>query len=367
MAGDMATMTLEDMETPDASMPPEDQGETSQDQGGGVEDMADMGGVTPDMADMSGEEDMATGPCVRPDEGTNTREGQPADGWRWRKGGRVFPNLDDNFEAGDGDFAPSLIPEGEGYRLYFARRRARTFELWTATSADGSEWSEAVRVMGLEGGNYPSAVRQADGSVRLWFGSGSFDVATSTDGVAFTDQERRILTPTQVGGFAQVSMIYPEVIPSNAGDGYQMWFMGFNGQGFAIGTAYSSDGISWTPESEPVLESRSGDGYDSSAIGQPDVVRVGDRLYMWHGGYDTSNTDPGPWRVALATSGDDGATWEREGVSVALAANGDDMWSTRDPAVIRKSDGSGWLMVYVGMRDDSKYRLLTASSDACVR
>lgn len=363
----------------DMNVTPGDQGTSDMvstgDMPGTTQDMGlDLGGQTSDMtSDMTGTTqdmptDMASGPCVPPDTDVSTREGQPSDGWRWRKGTRVFPNNDESFEAGDGDFAPSIITEGEGYRIYFARKRAQGFSLWTATTLDdGDTWSEPVNVMGLEGQNYPSAIRQADGSVRLWFGSGSFDVATSQDGVNFTDQQRRILTPTQVGGFAQVSMIYPDVVASDAGNGYQMWYTGFDGQQLRIGTAFSADGVAWTPLGQAVLERRGGEGYDNQAVGQPEVRRIGSSLYMWHGGYDTSNTDPGPWRIGLAVSEDDGTTWSRAGVSVPLAANGDDMWSTRDPAVIPKADGSGWIMVYVGMSDDSKYRLLTAQSNACIR
>lgn len=348
-----------DQDSPDASAP--DLGDTND--AGADAGEGDMGGEE-DMADA----DMSAGPCIPPDTDVRTPEGQPSDGWRWSRVGRVFPDLDEaDIMANDGDFSPSIITEpGGGYRLYFARRRSRAYELWTSTSQDGESWSEPERLMGLMGENYPAALRQADGSVRLWFGSGSFDVATSQDGVTFTDQQRRILTPTQVGTFAQTSLIYPEVRPSLAGDGYRMWFTGFNGQQLSIGTAYSADGISWTPEPSPVVTLREGGDFDNKAVGQPEVHLTPDALYMWHGGYDTSNTDPGPWRIGLSRSTDDGSTWERMGVSLPLTEDGDDMWSTRDPAVIQKSDGSGWLMVYVGMRDDSIYRLLTATSDACI-
>ena len=366
-AGDDMQPLTEEMGSGSADLGPDMADDSTPDAGepadSGLDAGHDMGA---DMAlDM---EDMATTPCTPPDTNARTREGQPSDGWRWTKKGRVFAAMDETgIMPNDGDFSPTLITEpGGGYRVYFARRRSRTFELWTSTSQDGEAWSDPVRLMGLMGENYPSALRQADGSVRLWFGSGSFDVATSQDGVTFTDQQRRILTPTQVGTFAQTSLIYPEVRRSLAGDGYRMWFTGFDGQQLSIGTAYSADGVTWTPETSPVLTRRDAGDFDNKAVGQPEVYLTQDALYMWHGGYDTSNTDPGPWRIGLSRSTDDGSTWERVGVSLPLSEVGDDMWSTRDPAVIEKTDGSGWLMVYVGMRNDSVYRLLTATSDACI-
>lgn len=334
-----------------------------------VEDMTpdqDQGAME-DMDDTSDMTDMSESDCIGPDVDVTTREGHLSDGWRWTKQGRVFAQDPAGAAAGEGDFAPSIITEpGGGYRIYFARRRGVGFTLWTATSQDGLSWTDAVEVMGLEEGNYPAAIRQQDGSVKLWFGSGSFDVATSQDGVTFSDQQRLILTPSQVGTFGSVSLIYPEVRQVPGSSDYNMWFMGFDGQEFRIGTAQSADGVDWTPQANAILESRGGTEYDSSAVGQPEVWYGDDAMYMWHGGYDTSNTNPGPWRIALARSTDNGATWERQGISLPLAETGDDMWSTRDPAVIKKADGSGWLMVYVGMRSDSVYRLLTATSDVCL-
>lgn len=314
--------------------------------------------ATPDVApDLSPDMSMNCAPVP----GEMTREGHASDGWTWEKGGRVFPQDPAEPKPTQGDFAPTLIRQGDVYRLYFARRRDSGFTIWTTTSPDGDTWAAPEEVQGLEGPNYPAALARDDGGVDLWFGSGSFDRASSDDGVNFLNQERGILRPTDVGGFASISMIYPEVRKTQGG-AYAMWFMGFSGDSFRIGQATSPNGTAWTPAPDFVLER--GDTFDSTSVGQPEVHRVGDTWYMWYGGYDTSRTDPGPWRVGLATS-PDGVTWERRGVTMPLSVDGDDMWSTRDPAVIQTEDG-GWLMVYVGMRSDSHYRLLTARSRTCL-
>lgn len=322
-------------------------------------DVPDMEAPAEDMAMMP--------PCVAPEPGTTTSEGHPSDGWRWVKQGRVFAEDLPDVGAGNGDFSPTIIPEGEGFRLYFGRKRGAGFTLYTSTSdATGMSWSAPVRVTGLDGESYPSALRLEDGSVRMWYGSGSVGVASSQDGVNFTVDQERILTTTQVGELAKISIIYPEVRKNPNGANYSMWFTGFSGQAMKLGVARSLDaeGLSWTTTGAAALEASGGTDFDSKSVAQPEVHHIEGTSYMWYGGYDTSKTDPGPWRIGLAKSVNDGP-WERVGVTMPLSEQGDDMWSTRDPAVIQRADGT-WLMVYVGMRDDSVYRLLTATSDACL-
>ena len=317
------------------------------------------------LVDVSTALDMRAVACVPPEVGEQTEQGRAADGWRWVKRGRVFPEDPTDLAAGDGDFDPTLIPEGEGYRVYFVRKRQRVSQLWTSRSPDGMAWEDPVRVEGVEGGNYPAALRTPQGGVKLWFGSGSFDMASSEDGVVFGGQEERVLSPADTGPFGQAALTYPSVQPAQAGLGYRMWFTGFDGQQLRVGMASSADGRGWVAGGEAVLSRREGSWFDNAAVGQPEVRRIGERWYMWYGGYDTSKTNPGPWRIGLARSAE-GEVWERMGVSVPLSEMGDDMWSTRDPAVVQRRGGEGWLMMYVGMRSDSKYRLLLATSEVCL-
>ena len=52
-------------------------------------------------------------------------------------------------------------------------------------------------------------------------------------------------------------------------------------------------------------------------------------------------------------------------ISLPLTDAGVEAYSTRDPAVVPWGDG--WLMVYVGMGDDGRYWLVSATSDVCNR
>ena len=90
----------------------------------------------------------------------------------------------------------------------------------------------------------------------------------------------------------------------------------------------------------------------------PEVVAADGETHFWYGGYDTVIADPGPWRIGKLVDG------ERL-ISLPLTESGDEAFSTRDPAVVPWGDG--WLMVYVGMGDDGRYRLMSATSDVCSR
>ena len=307
-------------------------------------------GAQPDAADLDDN--------CSPLSGEVTREGHPSDGWGWQKGSRLFPDDPVPANPTEGDFSPSIVETADGYRVYFSRKRGTGFSLWTATSSDGTTWSAASALPGFDADSYPAALSNGD-AIDLWFGSGSFEFTTSRDGLTFGSRET-VLRPSDVGGFANLSIIYPEVRRTDVG--YRAWFTGFDGETLRLGTATSVDGVSWTPRTEPILERSGGSDFDSTSVGQSEVMQIGETWWMWYGGYDTSMTDPGPWRIGLARSSD-GVAFTRTGVSIPLSETGDDMWSTRDPAVI--ATDSGFLMVYVGMSNDSHYRLLTARSTAC--
>jgi len=97
-------------------------------------------------------------------------------------------------------------------------------------------------------------------------------------------------------------------------------------------------------------------------VAQSALVLEGGTWLLWYGAYDTSLTNPGPYRVALATSRD-GLAFEKHGLTLELGEAGPEAWSTRDPAVLRTSEG--WLMIYSGMGDDGRYRLMRATSRTC--
>lgn len=307
-------------------------------------------GETAETGDSQAERDCAPAdPDPEP-----TREGHPSDGWRWTKLGALFEDAE-ALAYGEGDLAPSLVVVPDGLHLVFARQRALDRDLWVSTSADGVQWSEPVAATGLTPGaaGYPGLLYD-EGRFRLWHGSGHIDYSESSDGLAFEPQG----TALGVGGggdFDSFSVLYPH--PVWLEDGLALFYTGYDGATYAIGVALSvDDGEGWERE-DHVFECDP-DGFDNAAVAQPMFLERDSRDLLWYGGYDTSLTSPGPWRVGFI-----GAWSSERMVAIPLAEAGHDAWSTRDPAVVPWGDG--WLMIYAGMGDDGIYRLMRATSDVC--
>jgi len=298
--------------------------------------------------------------CAAPDASPEpTAAGHPTDGWRWQRRGAL---LSDDLLYGDGAniayaegaIAPTLVDTGAGLHLLFLRKQGSETTLWASTSPDAATWSAPAPVTGLEadGTSYPSLVHDDDG-FRLWYGSGSIAWATSDDGLSFTPLD----TVLRAGDaeFDSLSLLYPHALATESG--VRLYYTGFDGARYAIGEADCNPEATACTGAGPLLE-HDPDGWDNTSVGMPEVVESAGETHLWYGGYDTEIADPGPWRVGKLVDG------ERL-LSLPLTESGDEAFSTRDPAVV-PWDG-GWLMVYVGMGDDGRYRLMSATSDVCSR
>lgn len=350
-AGARADAAAGDIAGEDASPPADAAGGTPGDAVSG-----DDGDVAVDAADA--------GPaCVEP--GATSvlgPSGYPLDGWGWTSQGVILEDPD--APPTGGLLAPSLVERDGVLHLFYTRKDATLHRIWHATSHDGGvSFTPSGEVTGLGDDPvlaYPSVLVEG-GRFRMWVGSGTIDLAESEDGDAWTLVAESVLRPSDTGTVGPLSLLYPSVLADAAG--YAMWFTGYDGSQLRIGRATSPDGVAWTVDPlAPVLSPGPQTAFDNKATASPRVVASGGRLLMWYGGYDTAKTNPGPYRVGLATS-QDGVAWDKAGVSLDLPADGPDAWSTRDPAVIRA--GGGWLMVYAGLAPDQRYRLLRATSPVC--
>jgi predicted GH43/DUF377 family glycosyl hydrolase len=285
------------------------------------------------------------------------------DGWSWTKSGVLIETPADT-GAMDGYLAPSLVRVGQGCALYFTVKQGMEHSLMVSLSDDCSAFAPPSPVLGIQGA-YPS-VRFEDGRYRMWYGGGNIDLAESDDGISFQDIPDSTFWPGEPGDFDGLSLVHPNVAKTLGHEaGYTMYYTGFDGADYRIGRAKSDKGLTWTRDpDQPVLSPVK--PWENRAVAAPMVTTLeteqGLRYLMWYAAYDTSVTDPGPYRVALATS-EDGLIWKKEGVSLDLAPSGPDAYSTRGPAVLKLNHR--WLMVYCGLGDDYIYRLMSASSTAC--
>jgi hypothetical protein len=132
--------------------------------------------------------------------------------------------------------------------------------------------------------------------------------------------------------------------------GYRLWYTGWAGAqeaigaglsrdvGYAIGTATSSDGGTWTkqPGAEgagAVLAPGGAGAPDVKGAGQPSVIRDGGVLRMWYECLDGAR-----WRICAASS-TDGLAWSKEGVAIDVGGEGAaDAVGVRNPVAVRRGD-----------------------------
>jgi hypothetical protein len=288
----------------------------------------------------------------------------PDGDWGWTKLGPLS-GLPEASQPGDGALSPTVLDVDGVLHVWYAEKTGSSYTLLHTTSTDdGATFAMPAVVTGLGADHmaaYPSVTRE-NGHYDMLFGSGTFQRATSDDGVAFTLSPAPLLRASfDSSRFDALSILYPSRVTD--GDSTTLFFSGFDGHHVRIGRALEqADGSFVVDPPRPVVDLGAPTDFDNSAAAQPHVERAFGRWWMWYGGYDVSHTNPGPYRIGTATS-DDGVVWEKHGVALDLSSQGTDAWSTRDPALVPRV--GRWLMIYVGLGDDGRYRLHRATSDVC--
>lgn len=139
--------------------------------------------------------------------------------------------------------------------------------------------------------------------------------ATSPDGTVWTKHPGNpVLTPGPAGSWDD-SWVRPHTVILEGGT-YRMWYEGWNGFLQHIGYAESTDGVTWTKRPSPVLEvGRAPGAWDSVETGTPYVVFDGTTYHMWYYGWDGS----GDWAIGYAFS-DDGISWTKHASNPVLSS-----------------------------------------------
>ncbi len=161
-----------------------------------------------------------------------------------------------------------------------------------------------------DGGVYEPCVVFTKGKYHLFYvgntgSTYSIGLATSTDGKAFAKSgSNPVLTKNATGGSPDYSQVRdPYVIYE---DGlFKMWYTGIDNSGVSsICYATSTTGTSWKKYASNPVISEPGSGWGASGIGDPCVVKIDGKYYMYLSGLNSLSED----LVGLATS-TDGVSW----------------------------------------------------------
>ena len=161
----------------------------------------------------------------------------------------VFSGGDDAFER-SGVSHPVVFADGDGYRMLYAGKRNNRLSVGLATSDDGISWTAQGEVLRARSG----------------------------------DWDRISVVPNRV-----------EPLPEG---GWRLWYSGYDGSRWRIGSATSTDGDSWSTDSAP-RGYQFGLGepgtWDDSGVKDAWVITDETGEHLWYSGFDGD-----AWRIGYA-------------------------------------------------------------------
>lgn len=192
----------------------------------------------------------------------------------------------------------------------------------------------------------PSVIK--DGATyKMWYthvdnaGVWTIYYADSTDGITWSNNTQVLAASGTADAYDEVRVAAPSVI--NDGGTYKMWFMGRDASAvWAIGYATSPDGLNWTNAGQ-VLDVGGAGAWDSQMVRDPAVILDGGTYKMWYAG-----TASWPaFKIGYATS-PDGITWTKDLSNPVFTGTTDgwDGFQVYAPSVVK--DGGIYQMYFSG-------------------
>lgn len=224
------------------------------------------------------------------------------------------------------DQYPYAVVAGGELWVTWSSDRSGNWDVWIAhaqtivPSATATTWTKyPANPLNLESGQLSRPWVVCEGNMyKMWYtvlapGETAEKIcfADSSDGVNWATHGA-VLT----GGSWDVCVLKPVVLYD--GTLYKMWYLGAIGVGSPIqkvGYATSSDGVTWTKHTAPVLIPGGNGGWDDFTISTMTVLFGGTRYLMWYSAEDYS---AGTTRIGVATSAD-GLSWTKYSNNPVLA------------------------------------------------
>ena len=222
-----------------------------------------------------------------------------------------------------------------------------------ATSSDGVTWTKRGTVMSpsasWEGNEVsPNSIVVENGVFRLYYHAGGSQLvnrrigtATSSDGMTWTKGLQPILDLGATGAFDDNQVAEPRVV--KVGTTYRMYYTGRHASDnrTSLGYATSTDGMTFTKQGQLLDASRWGNFWGGAFI-----LDRG-HWHLWHG----VTPDNGGTSYLVYASSDDGLTWTDGPSNPVLVQNPDT--TTADAGLVGDSvsgyvDGAQYRIMYTG-------------------
>jgi len=255
-------------------------------------------------------------------------------------------------------FDVSVMKDAGRFRMWFSWRPKVSIALMD--SADGIHWGPPEIVLGPNKGtdweadiNRPVVLKRGD-LYQMWYtgqarGHSSIGYATSPDGKAWRRMsEKPVLSPDKP--WEKVAVMCPHVEWDEAAKRFRMWYSG--GEQYepdALGYATSPDGLAWTKyDKNPIFAADPSREWEQHKVTAAQVVRQGDGYLMFYIGF----RDEHRAQIGLARSKDGITGWQRHPANPILRP-GKDQWdhdACYKPFALL--DGGRWMLWYNGRRGD---------------
>lgn len=297
----------------------------------------------------------------------------------------------DSFAAGD----PSVLKDGETWKMWYTGDDSSKKRIAYATSPDGIAWTKGGKVIAPEdpgaNANYsfgafaPTVWKTAAGGYRMLLTgrkivSGSeFQTkvmnAASSDGITWTAPSPSVNPAGNSSKFDYSNLDAPFVLsdPGAGSASFKLWYAGNTVDATGnfhtrIGYATSSDGNSFSKQAGALTGSSvldvgtAGSRFDARSVSGPSAVKApAGAAVAFVGAHDGVRGSDFLPRLGLVTSAD-GETWATVAGApaagqalFALSANGFDKDGQRDPALAYEQDGAGddWFVLFSALNGSS--------------
>ena len=255
-------------------------------------------------------------------------------------------------------FDVSVLQEAGTFRMWFSWRPRRSIAL--VESKDGIEWSKPLIVLGpneksgWEGDvNRPVVIKHGD-IYQMWYTGQArskswIGYATSKDGKTWQrESDKPVLSPDRP--WEKVAVMCPHVLYDDKDkfQPYQMWYSGGEqNEPNSIGFASSRDGVKWNKcQGNPVFKPEPANAWEKDRVTACQVIRQGNGYVMFYIGF----RDESHAQIGIARSKNGITEWQRHSANPIIRP-GTGKWD--NDAVYKPYalfDGHRWLLWYNGRR-----------------